>query len=403
MAQRKLSSYPSVGHRLGREYFAGCTPLGVSFALYLFSTGFDFLAIVPGVSFARLTGVLLLMISLLNAEKLFFEKSFAMGSLFGFMGVALLPLMVMGDPSRGINPFFSIELSVLIAFFALSFPFSEKDIELGEYALAAMGIVMCVLLFTSSGSVGTEWVSDRIVVNVAGSQQDPNEFCGYYIFLVSFLAYWAIKKSHWWNFLLVAVIFYCILLTGSRGGLIANAVALLILLAIAFRETHRKMRWILLLAMVVALLIANLDTVLAMLPPSVAQRFLDASVSGGTAAFRTRAWHDVLDSFASSDLLLQIVGHGYGATTDVTFNGLVAHNSLIEVLYTFGILGFACYVAVVLSGILGAMRCGKVACTVAIFAFLVLLISLSAYSFKPFWAVLSLSFMAAGGKNAREP
>lgn len=218
MAQRKLSSYPSVGHRLGREYFAGCTPLGVSFALYLFSTGFDFLAIVPGVSFARLTGVLLLMISLLNAEKLFFEKSFAMGSLFGFMGVALLPLMVMGDPSRGINPFFSIELSVLIAFFALSFPFSEKDIELGEYALAAMGIVMCVLLFTSSGSVGTEWVSDRIVVNVAGSQQDPNEFCGYYIFLVSFLAYWAIKKSHWWNFLLVAVIFYCILLTGSRGG-----------------------------------------------------------------------------------------------------------------------------------------------------------------------------------------
>lgn len=133
---------------LGKGLFAGCTPLGISFALYLFSTAFDFLAIAPGVSFARLTGIVLLIISLLNAKNLYFGKSIAAGSLFAFMGVAILPLMVMGDPVNGVNQFFSIELSVLITFLALSFPFSEKDIEIGEISLAAMGVVMCILLFT---------------------------------------------------------------------------------------------------------------------------------------------------------------------------------------------------------------------------------------------------------------
>lgn len=384
---------------LGKGLFAGCTPLGISFALYLFSTAFDFLAIAPGVSFARLTGIVLLIISLLNAKSLYFGKSIAVGSLFAFMGVAILPLMVMGDPVNGINQFFSIELSVLITFLALSFPFSEKDIEIGEISLTAMGVVMCILLFTSSGAVGTEWVSDRIVVNIAGSQQDPNEFCGYYLFAVSFFAYWAVKKNHWWNFILIAVIFYCVLLTGSRGGLLANAAAMFIALAISFREVNYKMRWIVLLAVATVFLIVNLNTVLAMLPSSVAQRFLDASITGGTAEFRTHAWDDVLGSFASSDLLLQIIGHGYGATTDVTFNGLVAHNSLIEVLYTFGFLGFVCYMAIIVSGIMRAMRSRKPVWLASILAFLVLLMTLSAYSFKPFWAVLALSFMATRGKE----
>lgn len=90
--------------------------------------------------------------------------------------------------------------------------------KLCEFAMVAVGLVMCVLLFVSPGAVGTDWVSDRVVVNIAGSQQDPNEFCGYMLFAVSLLTYTAVKRQHWWNLALVAVIFYCVLLTGSRGG-----------------------------------------------------------------------------------------------------------------------------------------------------------------------------------------
>lgn len=378
------------------------TVLGTCFALYLFSTVFDFLAIVPGVSLARLTGVVLVAIALGNARHMILPKSSGVAFLFGLLFFALVVFLLMDHPEAGLNQFFSVALNALIALIASLFLITEKDYRLCGLSLCVAGALMCVLLFLSPGAVGTEWVSDRVVVNIAGSQQDPNELCGYFLFVVSALTYCAITKSRWWYLVFVAVFLYSILLTGSRGGLIANIAAVLVAFAFGFRATNRKMRWVVLLAIVSLVLVASFDSILASLPPSIASRFLEASFSGGTASFRTQAWGDVLGSFFDSSLLNQFFGHGYGSTTEVTFNGLVAHNSYIEVLYTLGLAGLVCYVGVIALAVKRAFLLKRPVVLICIVGFLALLMTLSAYSFKPFWAVLTLGFMRIGDASSRE-
>ena len=80
---------------------------------------------------------------------------------------------------------------------------------------------MVAMMFISPGAVGTEWVSERAVVNIGGSQQDPNEFCGYLILALTFFVVSAFLSSHYILIVPACIILYAALLTGSRGGLIS--------------------------------------------------------------------------------------------------------------------------------------------------------------------------------------
>ncbi|MDD6556647.1 MAG: O-antigen ligase family protein [Collinsella sp.] len=390
-------------HEKIKKAFSGCSTLGVFFAIYFFSTAFDFLAIAAGVSVSRLVALLLIAVCFANVRKLCFEISGIGWVLFGLMALGVFDLIMTPMPHTAINSMFSFELSVLIAFLALSLPFSDTDIRLCLSSLIWASFILCVLMFVSPGSVGTEWVSERVVVSIAGSQQDANEFCGYMIFAVSLLTYYAIKRWKLWNFLFVGIIFYCIMMTGSRGGLIANLAAFFAAFSVALKQTNRKMIWLVISGLLIVLVLTNIDTVLAMLPGSVAERFLGASISKGTGLERTTAWKNVLAAFGSSDLLRQFLGHGYNATIDVTFNGLVAHNSYIEVLYSFGFVGLLLYMFAVVLSAVRAWCSRRFVVVFALVGFCALLMSLSSYAFKPFWAVVALALMGTKDWNKVEP
>lgn len=392
----------SVIPRIG-ETFEDCSPLGLAFALYFFSTGFDFLALAAGVSISRLVALFLLVICFLNAKKLRFEISPMGWVLFALMGAGLAALLMTSAPQTMLNSMFSFELGILIAFLALSLPFSDGDVKLCRGALLVSSLTLCVLMFASPGNVGKEWVSERVVVSIAGSQQDANEFCGYMIFAISFLTYYAVKRWRLWNFLFVGVILFCVMMTGSRGGLLANLASFFVAFGVALKQTNRKITWLLIGAFISVLILANIDAVLAMLPASVAQRFLGVSMNHGTALERTQAWKNVLDAYVSSDLLRQLLGHGYDATTEVTFNGLVAHNSYIEVLFNFGIVGFLLYLLSVIFVAVRTCRARRYVEIIALIGFGVLLLSLSAYYFKPFWAIVALALMRTKDWSRVEP
>lgn len=259
----------------------GITTLGVCYTMYLFSTSFDFLSVASGVSIARLTAVALVVACVLSARKMRFSFVSATAYLYLLVLCGFVGLLVLEDPASGLNPFFSLALNVTIALFALWLPFGRGDADLCERALLLSSATMCVLLFVSPGTVGSNWATDRVVVNIAGSQQDANEFCGYLIFAAGFFTYSAIRKGRWWHLAFVAVVFYAAMLTGSRGGVIAVIVAFLAAFAFGFRETGRKTGWIVAAIVLAAIVVANMDAILAMLPPSVSSRFQNIDVQGG--------------------------------------------------------------------------------------------------------------------------
>ena len=127
----------------------------------------------------------------------------------------------------------------------------------------------------------------------------------------------------------------CICLTGSRGGVLAMGVGLLMIPA-ALARLPRDKRW--LFASSLAVLVA----VAAMQVPSATWDRLStiqSEVSEGTLTNRTRIWSAGLEVFREHPL----TGVGFGAFGESVYSRLdivyVAHNSYLSVLVELGLIG----------------------------------------------------------------
>ena len=80
----------------------------------------------------------------------------------------------------------------------------------------------------------------------------------------------------------------------------------------------------------------------------VSQRFEMIEDDGGNG--REMIYKDVIERYASSDIVSQLFGKGYNSVTgtDKT-RALSAHNDFLEVLYDYGAIGFVFYLLIHLS------------------------------------------------------
>lgn len=375
--------------------------MGVMMAIYLFSCSFDFLEIVSGVSLSRLVGMAAIVVALLNIKRLAIPIDVATGALYGLTFVGLLASQFVVQSPGNVTTFSSIVFVVVIAFVFRGFSYTDDDLSLCYGALVASGLVLCVLMFTSSSSISSG-ASDRVVVTLGGSQQDANEFCGYFIFAAAFFAFLVFQKGNLICLGVLGIVLYVVLLTGSRGGLLAVAAAVAATAVFCLRKSRHRTLYSVMVIAVIALSIACFDQMLSLLPDSVSSRYTEDALSSETGTARTRAWADVVSAFFESNPVNQLVGHGFGATKDVTFNGLVAHNSYLELLYNCGILGLLSYLAIILHTFVRSMRNGNYVIAAAILGYAVLLASLSAFASKPFWGIIVLALVVDAKATCKE-
>ena len=363
------------------------------FVVYCFCVAFDFLAIAPGVSLSRVMTYLLIIRYAWRIKNLKIITGSESVVYLLLLLVGMFATTFNGVTGSSVISFLTLALNVVVMILVLGINYEDRQIDFFNKAIIYSALVLCMLLFLTPGHVGTEWVSDRIVVNIAGSQQDPNQFCGYLIPLSCYATYSVFSKRRIRFLPVLVFVFYCILLTGSRGGLIANIAGCAVALAFAVKNSKHKGILIAVILLLSGMVLLNLDSVLETLPPSVADRFNGVTLGGGTASSRTRAWENVLQSFASSGLPAQLFGHGYGATTQVTYNGLVAHNAFIEVLYTLGISGFCLYMFVILRSLKSAFQNGRYWLLASIIGNCVLLMTISDYTSKTLWTTMVIALI----------
>lgn len=371
----------------------GRTLAGILFAIYVFSTSFDFVAIIPGVSIGRVTSFCMLVFFAFNVRMLSIPKRLYVAFAFAFLFSSLLVILIMPDPSNGVSGFLSYLLNIAVFFGVIFSQLSEKDVRFCENALVLSAVCLSFLMFTNAGFVGDEWVTDRLVVNIAGSQQDPNQFCSYFLFAIAFCTYKAIKEKRLVFLYIVFLCFYSILLTGSRGGLIANGAACAVAALYGIRESKHRLLIAFLIIFILLAVVVNYELILSYLPASVASRYAYLSFSAGTASSRTRAWSDIIGAFVDSDLIHQLLGNGYGATTQVTFNNLVAHNTYLEILYSFGIVGLVSYCGLLVNCLSAAHSKRDFALVAALIGFFVLISSITDSSSKTMWALMALALL----------
>jgi len=142
------------------------------------------------------------------------------------------------------------------------------------------------------------------------------------------------------NVLLLAVCLATLAMTGSRYGLLATALAV-VLVAISSFASARPRLSRLMLPLALLPLFAAAVLLVSDTNQRTLERFETLRAPAETDSFRDRAdrlWIDALDSFSQSPIL----GRGPAKTM---FEGIVTDSEYLDVLKKFGALGFISYLA----------------------------------------------------------
>jgi O-antigen ligase/polysaccharide polymerase Wzy-like membrane protein len=200
-------------------------------------------------------------------------------------------------------------------------------------------------------------------------------------------------------------------LTGSRGGMVASMVALLVVPLSMTRLTPGR------LATAIAMLAISGALVVAYIPEKIVQRLATTSSEVEDADFggRFKLWRAGLNAFTQKPLAGYGAGGFKGAITPQLGSlAQVAHDSYISVLVEHGIVGFLLYATMILAVVRAALRLPRAERRFALVLLATLgtaMLPLTWEDRKPVWfilaAVLGLSqahaAIGAGALQLRRP
>jgi len=192
------------------------------------------------------------------------------------------------------------------------------------------------------------------------------------------------------NYAYVPAALLAILLTASRGALIAALPALLFVVGSLTRLDPFQR------ALILVALVAALFALQPLVPQSSLQRLATTgiSIAEGDVGDRAQIWREGIAVFLEHPLL----GTGSG-TFKAAVSGIAAHNSFLPVLVEVGIIGFILFVIILATIIYQAMRQPKWDSRLWLAILLVWTIGASALTWerrKPTWLFLSLAIISAG-------
>ncbi len=278
--------------------------------------------------------------------------------------------------------------------------YNSREIKWLENAqIVLLGIMIYLGLFE-----GTTY-ADRTTIEIFGGTSDPNYFCGFFVFPIAVCMKYIIKNSYRWICLpLVLLGIYTVILSGSRGGLLA-VIATIAASVVVYSKDF--VRLIIAMAALVAAAVVFWTVILPILPENIAARMSVEAVIESRGTSRVDIWLSMLQTIKESTWEL-FLGRGIDAHHTMLIGGteqdVVAHNNFIQTLYNQGIIGLLLFVGLSASAILRNIRKrGYIAA--GMIGILTLAMSLTLNpSIKPFWnlvmyAGLSFTLNPAAGKG----
>ena len=290
-------------------------------------------------------------------------------------------------------------------FFGLILPigaytFSEGHIRKFRTSLRwASRITAAITLGLGVSVDGRLWLRGRIT-------EDPNYLCAYFLFGIagSFIGLLednkkAIKALSAIELLLY---FYIVLLTGSRGGTL-SVVSVLIVLFLFYNANRNDRRTFGKKIAIVAVILIGGAIILPSIPQNLLERFTIESAIESRGTHRLDIWERALRIFADAPFERMLVGFGYNASR--TLLGLhgyprqVLHNVFLEYLVGTGFLGFVIYCKSVYMFCKFAVKEADLFSVSIVVGMVILSLSTSIISFKPYWDILIYILCACAHKE----
>lgn len=254
-----------------------------------------------------------------------------------FFLYVLISFVLIGHEKGSVGKVIRYAYEFIVLIFFASLNFQDKEISSYIRAFIYSGCAIAVKMAIQRVHIVTE--AHRFTINNFSKLMDPNYLAAYLIFPICILFYMCIKggfkgKHLIYLLILLAVVFA----TGSRGAFVAVVLSFGTIYIKCSDATDKKITsfFIILLAVAISF---------AVLPGSILERFNfknfnDASnslrINLWTAAWRIFMQHPIVGSGANS-----MMNHGleFGARIN-----LMVHNSYLELLADYGLIGFVFWI-----------------------------------------------------------
>ena len=278
--------------------------------------------------------------------------------------------------------------------------YNEKERNIMESSWIVVGII-CTALCLTSQEVANEF-ENRTIVYVLGFPEDPNQFCAYFIMPVMVCMKRIVEKRKTLPFyvVLLVLIMYSILRTGSRGGFVGIIIGVFVCIILAVKSIKGKIA-ITSVALVAAVFVVAV--IFPLLPEDVQMRYNVQSVIDDSGAGRFDVW-SYLFSYTTENPTRMIRGSGLLSTYPILENANVvdhvgaAHNQFVQVFCDQGLLGICIYLGFIAVCFFRNWRKEPYyACAfIAVMAFSM---SLTLYVFKPYMNIIIMCAMNFAGDS----
>ncbi len=190
----------------------------------------------------------------------------------------------------------------------------------------------------------------------SGYYGDPNFYSAHITAAIGGVLVLLLDRIDWrktvWLVLLMALLFYCGFMSVSKSFLLVSVTMLLFwAVSILFQKERVSAKLMIFLTFGLGVLFLLSSTLFTDMIDMMASRFGKDNTLADFTTGRTDLWMQYLRAFEEEPLLF-LFGSGY---TDITVNGRASHNTIIQIIYQFGVVGgvillawFACYIRALL-------------------------------------------------------
>lgn len=282
----------------------------------------------------------------------------------------LVTLFVTSDPYFAIDTVVGYFLNTALYMCLTVIKYNKKELLLLENTQVLLLVILVMMTLVSNG------ISyDRTTLMIFGQTSDPNYFVGFFILPLSVTFKKIVHSKYRIVYILLVLLSgYCILMSGSRGGLLSVIVTVIAFALIYPPKTQHKL--FVLLAGCCFMLFAWF-VIVPILPENIVERLSIDSVVETGGSGRWYIWKSMLAEIKNSTEHL-ILGHGFYAKHKSFFGGKWgtsgSHNQIIQVLYEQGVTGLIVFLLLTAAIFL---RCIKKRKTIAVAIIGMLALSMS--------------------------
>lgn len=274
------------------------------------------------------------------------KRSLLLGWIF-YLGYAIITMFWAVNRDAAITNSLSL---VLLGFIVIVF-FSANLLMEESYKIDFCWIIagaICIFLYIFGDKTAVGEYGSRTSMIIMGTATDPNEFASVFIVPLSLMTFNLLNKkgSRILQIIIMLLALYCVLMSGSRGALIATAVAMVITLLQSGKIDVKSVLIVIVVAIIVLLL--SIRYIIPLIPDDVLTRMsLKALLKDGGSG-RGDLWTDAVRKIWNGSVFRMVFGYGqYGLTVGTKGVSQTMHNQLIQQLSNYGVVGLVLYLILI--------------------------------------------------------